>query len=286
MNKWTRPYLSQQFQGHSVLVGDAPTTYDRYIQYADAQSDEMPLYLFDKHFTTANPQLASDYTVPPHFSSDLFSVLGPEKRPDYRWLIIGPLRSGSTFHKDPNQTCAWNAVVKGSKKWVLYPPTLSPPGVRASNDGVDVAAPVSIMEWFLKFYQVRDAVGVTPLECVVKAGEMLFVPRGWWHTALNLEDDTIAVTQNYVSGSNLRHVLRFLGTRNPDLVSGLESEEERRTLYDRFVEALKVCLSRFCYAEVRAGLKLIFSYFCCRKRGLKCGQSMRKRRKRSNVKLR
>ena len=41
--------------------------------------------------------------VPPHFGEeDLFSVLGAA-RPDYRWLIVGPARSGSSFHKDPNQ---------------------------------------------------------------------------------------------------------------------------------------------------------------------------------------
>lgn len=39
-----------------------------------------------------------------------------------RWLIIGPHRSGSSFHVDPNATCAWNAVVSGAKKWILFPP--------------------------------------------------------------------------------------------------------------------------------------------------------------------
>jgi hypothetical protein len=37
----------------------------------------------------------------------------------------------------------------------------------------------------------------------------MFVPRGWWHCVLNVED-TVAVTQNYVSDCNLADVLQFL----------------------------------------------------------------------------
>ena len=66
--------------------------------------------------------------VPSCFSEDLLAVLG-SGRPDHRWLIWGPARSGSTFHKDPNATSAWNAVVRGRKRWLLYPPSAQPPGL-------------------------------------------------------------------------------------------------------------------------------------------------------------
>ena len=69
--------------------------------------------------------------VPSLFQDDLFSVLDNESRPDFRWLIMGPARSGSSFHKDPNATSAWNAVIKGSKKWILFPPNSTPPGLPA-----------------------------------------------------------------------------------------------------------------------------------------------------------
>ena len=42
-------------------------------------------------------------SVPSYFEEDLFSVLG-DKRPHYRWLLLGPCRSGSSFHIDPNAT--------------------------------------------------------------------------------------------------------------------------------------------------------------------------------------
>lgn len=49
----------------------------------------------------------------------------------------------------------------------------------------------------------------------------------------------MAITQNFVSAANLSHVLAFLKTGNPDLISGLASEEDRATLHDRFSRALR-----------------------------------------------
>ena len=48
-------------------------------------------------------------TVPPFwppacFADNLFDVWDADERPDWRWMIIGPERSGSTFHVDPNGT--------------------------------------------------------------------------------------------------------------------------------------------------------------------------------------
>ena len=122
---------------------------------------------------------------------------------------------------------------------MLYPPGSPPPGVAASADGADVACPVSVIEWFLSFYGLKDAAGTAPLECTTRPGGAWFVPRGRWHRVRNLEESG-AVTQNYVSSANLGAVMAFLAAPHADaLVSGVASAEERASLHARFVAALR-----------------------------------------------
>jgi len=103
-------------------------SFPNYLRYMKQAKEESPLYLFDKFSLKQDSELAADFSVPTYFDQDLFQVLGEDSRPDYRWIIIGPERSGSTFHIDPNSTCAWNAVITGSKKWILTLPNQPPPG--------------------------------------------------------------------------------------------------------------------------------------------------------------
>ena len=53
-------------------------------------------------------------------------------------------------------------------------------------------------------YRRRDMV---MYEFTQYPGEVIFIPGGWWHAVLNL-DDTVAVTENYVNPGNFDHVWR------------------------------------------------------------------------------
>ena len=239
LSKWNRKYLIEKTRGVTFRAtsGAAPLpstfTMESYARYCDGAVEEAPLYLFDRTFSKSVPHLLEDFvpalkcTCPyldpsaPH-GHDLFSLLGESRRPDYRWIIVGPKRSGSSFHIDPNCTHAWNVPVVGRKLWIFYPPGVNPPGVFPSANGDDVAMPISIGEWFLTYWEEhckrRDSPltpqSERPLECTVSPGEILFVPHGWWHSVLNLDDGlSVALTQNYVSSTNLGDVLRFLDSR-------------------------------------------------------------------------
>ncbi|KAF1811370.1 Clavaminate synthase-like protein [Eremomyces bilateralis CBS 781.70] len=215
---------------------------EKYVDYMKDNNDESPLYLFDHDFAEkmnlsidSNKTQALDYSPPSCFGPDLFTLLGSD-RPHHRWLIIGPARSGSTFHKDPNNTSAWNAVITGSKYWLMFPSSSNtpPPGVFVTSDGAEVTAPLSIAEYLLTFHEIaRRTPGCR--EGICHAGEVLHVPAGWFHMVVNLEDG-IAVTQNFVPESKLPDVLAFMRD-SPEQVSGFS--ETVSDPYETFVARLR-----------------------------------------------
>lgn len=235
---WSINHLKQAHGETLFHAGGFNFPLSSYFTYCQAieNRDDQPLYIFDKHFSQKAPALAAQYSVPSYFSDDFFKLLN-DNRPDYRWLIIGPSRSGSSFHKDPNCTSAWNAVISGRKKWLLYPPDVIPPGIYPSVDEADVTAPVSVSEWFHNFYDRDHIVRSKAVECVVEAGELIFVPMGWWHCVINL-DTCIAITQNYVGQSNLEHVINWLSKR-PKQISGCATTEQAAFISQNFAKLVR-----------------------------------------------
>ncbi|KAJ5161200.1 hypothetical protein N7492_006592 [Penicillium capsulatum] len=215
-----------------------------YGDYMADNSDESPLYLFDRAFVSkmglkvGAPAETPDaaYWPPACFAEDLFSVLG-EDRPDRQWLIIGPERSGSKFHKDPNATSAWNAVLRGPKYWIMFPSgdkIPPPPGVFVSDDQSEVTSPLSIAEWLLTFHvEARRTPGC--MEGICGEGEILHVPSGWWHLVVNIEP-SIAITQNFIPRAHLGAALDFLSNK-PDQISGFRKDVENPC--QKFVDGMR-----------------------------------------------
>lgn len=83
------------------------------------QTEDSPLYLFEPDLEDEEEfvPLIQNYRVPKYFKEDdFFKILGEEKRPPYRWFLIGPKRSGTGLHLDPIGTSAWNLSLQGHKR--------------------------------------------------------------------------------------------------------------------------------------------------------------------------
>jgi hypothetical protein len=241
-SEWTIDSLLRE-HGETVFRAEAVDwPFTAYHEYLNNNHDESPLYLFDRKFAekmdiTIGHEPGAAYWRPECFGPDFFEVLGKE-RPAHRWLIVGPARSGSTFHKDPNGTSAWNAVVQGKKYWIMFPPAAQVPGVYVSQDSSEVTSPLSIAEWLLTFHEEARQLPEC-VEGVCHGGEILHVPSGWWHLVVNLEPG-IALTQNFVPQSpslhHLSEVLSFLRDK-ADQVSGFRQDIE--CPFDLFTERLE-----------------------------------------------
>ncbi|KAI8598817.1 hypothetical protein EDD21DRAFT_381473 [Dissophora ornata] len=174
-----------------------------FLHYLRYNRDQDPLYLFDPRFADIVPEMGTAYEVPMYFKVDFFSLLKEDARPPYRWILIGPQRTGAPWHIDPSGTSAWNTLLSGHKRWALYPPHMVPPGH-------DPTSPkrMSSVEWYLDVYPFLSP-EVRPIEIVQHPGQTIYVPSGWWHMVLNL-DDTVAVTQNFADETNICQVKRAL----------------------------------------------------------------------------
>ncbi|QRV86093.1 F-box and JmjC domain protein [Ceratobasidium sp. AG-Ba] len=250
--RWGFENLLKRFSETSFRAEAFDCSLQIYSNYmTNCSQDDAPVYLFDSRFVEKtnsenDPGMGADYEPPKLFGEDLFKLMG-NKRPDYRWLIVGPERSGSTFHKDPNATSAWNAVITGSKGWVMFPPDVCPPGVYVSEDESEVTSPLSLAEWFMSYFDAAWAeYGPNSNSAnnrgkmrvgVCHAGEIVYVPSGWWHLVVNLES-SVAVTQNFASEHELVNVLRFMRDK-PDQISGWSDDIHCGELYDTFCDVLR-----------------------------------------------
>ena len=79
------------------------------------------------------------------------------------------------------------------------------------------------------------------MECTTHPGDVVFVPHGWWHSVINLDDSNIAITHNYVSPSNLGNALKFF-VEKQDQISGCRDRKKSikpEFLHDALVKVLR-----------------------------------------------
>ncbi len=162
-----------------------------------------------------------EYTVPECFSPDLFDLASSSdgdnrdndddnndnnainiiSRPPWRWVLIGPERSGTGLHVDPLWTNAWVTVIQGKKRWCLFPPQ-TPKELIGMSDDDDNSPQINSATWFHTYYDKVTSsewpIEYKPVEVLQLPGETVFVPNGWPHLVLNLEC-TVAITHNYAS---------------------------------------------------------------------------------------
>lgn len=225
---WNLDFLVEEFSEETFSQEAITWKLSFYADYFKNNRDESPLYLFDCT-SKAMEKISREYKPPELYKDDFFKLFqkyGADCRPDHRWLIVGPARSGSTFHKDPNYTSAWNTILSGMKLWVMFPSHIKPPGITTDKNEEEVTSPVGLAEWVLSGYY-NDSVRLAQNgQCKIGMtfpGDCIYVPSGWWHLVINITD-SVALTENFVPEPILPKVLDFFKNKR-DQLSGFHLKE-------------------------------------------------------------
>jgi len=182
--------------------------------------DATPFYLWDPRFGERAPGLLDGYRAPSDLipEPDLMALMGSE-RPPYRWLAVGATGSGCDVHQDPINTCAWNVLVHGWKRWALIHPSLSVEDVWAHDLDDDAATAL----WFLeRLPSIAQKHGARVLVVDQPPGSLLYVPVGWWHATWCLSPVSVAITHNVVTWTRFSSTWEGLMRESGRGVAGLD----------------------------------------------------------------
>ena len=89
--------------------------------------------------------------------------------------------SGAFWHRHGP---ALSHTLTGRKAWFLYPRGITPPGQWTDAPSVD---------WYHTVFP-RLSIGERPMTCELGAGDVMFVPEGWYHSTVNLAPYTAFMT--------------------------------------------------------------------------------------------
>ncbi|KAG9137929.1 hypothetical protein Leryth_025621 [Lithospermum erythrorhizon] len=123
---------------------------------------------------------------------------------DYRFVYMGAKGTWTPLHSDVFRSYSWSANVCGRKKWYF----LSPSQHTFVFDRYMKNSVYDIFEEVNEkiFPHFKKAIW---WECTQEENEIIFVPSGWFHQVLNL-DDAISINHNWFNAYNLPWVWDLL----------------------------------------------------------------------------
>lgn len=206
MKSWSFDKLGSILtKGVKVNIMENTTPYSQWNEFralfADMYKDPAQVIMTDFH--QIYPELMDAINFP-KFSKDYFEeVVDEDIRPPQLSFEMAPTRSGFHWRVEALNASLWSALIQGKKLWGLYPPSkYYVPGVNHNNHRTQNSQQSESFTWWIYTKpELQDE--HKPQECLQEAGEILYIPSGWWWSNVNV-DDTITMQKSFCDETNIR----------------------------------------------------------------------------------
>jgi hypothetical protein len=144
---------------------------------AEGEADRQPIYLQEWLFMKDCPHLAEDMPELPIAQYDFRRNLYGEKISTNHQLWIGQKGATTRIHQDSYCMDVMHAQIVGAKHWCVISPE--------AFLGYDELGEINFAALFTALCENRTT---QILQCVLKPGEVVYLPAHWWHRIEILED--------------------------------------------------------------------------------------------------
>lgn len=131
------------------------------------------------------PSIAAHYRPPTLAGRNLLrwneQVTAPE-------AFIGPAHTQyGILHVDGRGGAIWCTCLAGAKEWVVFPPTDADLLLPHRGVGESQLRRSFLDPWLERTWSLYSVEQLHPRRVIVRAGQALYLPPGWWHIARNTE---------------------------------------------------------------------------------------------------
>jgi hypothetical protein len=181
LQTWNFDYLVSSCGDARVVVDSynsqraREVTFGEFVEMlrADGGEERQPIYLQEWLFMKDAPQLAEDMPELPIAQYDFRRNLYGEKISTNHQLWIGQKGATTRIHQDSYYMDVMHAQIVGEKHWCV----MSPNAFLGRDESGE-----------FDFASLVNNPDVQILQCVLKRGEVVYLPALWWHRIEILED--------------------------------------------------------------------------------------------------
>ena len=127
-----------------------------------------------------------------------------------RKLFVGPAGTITRLHQDAGDAHGWLGQVTGRKLFLLCPPGDAPFMRSIPGEKETAQSFVDPLDFSSEARRTNAAFWkhASPVVFVLKPGEVVLIPRGWWHYAAALDPSVTAMKNFYDAETNLEALAR------------------------------------------------------------------------------